>query len=52
MCNNLGGELRQLIIVILEKKITGPLPTLLHLRLLPWAHQTAALVVVRLYWPL
>ena len=27
MWKNLGGELRQLIIVILEKKITGPLPT-------------------------
>ena len=52
MCNNLGGELRQLIIVILEKKITGPLPTFYILHLLPWAHQTVAMAVVGLYWPL
>ena len=42
MCNNLGGELRQLI-VTLEKKITGPLRTFYICtschgltKLLPW----------------
>lgn len=49
MCNNLGGELRQLIIVILEKKITGPLPTFAPLAM---GSQNAAMAVVRLYWPL
>ena len=43
MWKNLGGELRQLIIVILEKKITGSLPTFYICaschgltKLLPW----------------